>query len=40
VKGFGHTQVILQGSVRVFPDAEEVDSAVDLLAPLAVVMGG
>jgi len=39
VKGIGHTQVILQGSVRFFPDAEEVDSAADLLAPLAVVLG-
>jgi hypothetical protein len=38
VKVFGHTQVSIMGSVRVFPHAEEVDLATDLLAPLAVAV--
>jgi hypothetical protein len=38
VKVLGHTQVSIMGSVRVFPHAEEVDLATDLLAPLAVAV--
>ena len=36
----GQSQVAAQRGLGVAPNAEEVDLAADLLAPLAVVVGG
>jgi hypothetical protein len=33
-------EVIVEGSLRVFPYAEEMNLATDLLAPLAIVVWG
>jgi len=40
VKISGNPKVIVQGGLRVSPEAEEVNLAADLLAPPAVVVGG
>ena len=36
----GGPEIRVMGGLGVFPDTEEMDLAADLLAPLAVVMGG
>jgi hypothetical protein len=35
----GYSEVLVQGGLRISPDAEEVDLAKGFLAPLAVVVG-
>jgi hypothetical protein len=40
VKVLGNAEMVLERRVGGFPDAEEVNLAADLLAPLAVVVGG
>ena len=36
----GHSEVLVQGGLRISPYAEEVDLAADFFAPLTVVVRG
>ena len=40
VKVFGNTEIVLKGGIGVFPNAEKINFAADLLTPLAVVVRG